>query len=90
MESIIDIINNNDGIYDEIDKMSEERLAICKACPLYKETQNGPICNSNLYINIENKKDISDRSRVGYRRGCSCNLNKKTRLTIAKCIVEKW
>ena len=54
MGSIFDIIdghvnemfNANEGLY-------EERMKICKECPLYKETPVGPICNPKLYINKE-------------------------------------
>lgn len=56
MGSIFDIIdghvnemfNANEGLY-------EERMKICKECPLYKETPVGPICNPKLYINKEGK-----------------------------------
>lgn len=70
--------------------LHEERMKICKECGLYKETMMGPICNPKLYISIEDKTTISDRPKVGFKRGCSCVLNKKTRAKFAKCIVEKW
>ena len=65
------------------------RMNICKKCPLYKETPMGPICNPRLYINESDKKSVSDRPRIGYKRGCGCALTRKTRLPYAKCIVLK-
>ena len=68
---LIDIISGhvNEAINKNED-LSEKRLAICKECPLYKETPMGPICNPRLYINEDNKTDYSDRPKIGYRKGC--------------------
>ena len=39
------------------DKLSEERLAICKQCPLYKlDKLHGPICDSNKFISTDGTK----------------------------------
>ena len=67
-----------------------ERMAICKKCGLYKETPSGPICNSKLYISKGDKTTISSIPKIGYVRGCSCQLSKKTQLRAAHCIVGKW
>lgn len=91
MGQIIDVINGhvnealgrNEGLY-------EERMKVCKECPLYKETPMGPICNPRLYISESDKITISDRPKIGYKRGCGCALNRKTKLPSAKCIVMKW
>lgn len=91
MGQITDIINGhiNEALGKNED-LFEQRIQICKKCPLYKETLAGPVCNSKLYINIVDKETVSDRPKVGYRRGCSCRLTSKCRLPHAKCIVEKW
>ena len=39
----------------DIEKMKEERLAICKECAIYKEGPNGPVCNSAKYISKDGK-----------------------------------
>jgi hypothetical protein len=39
----------------DIEKMQEERLAICKECPLYKDGSRGPVCNSSKYISPDGK-----------------------------------
>jgi hypothetical protein len=70
--------------------MSRGRLKVCKKCPLYKESAAGPICNPALWISEEDKETSSSTERVGYRRGCGCNLLRKTKLSISKCIVGKW
>lgn len=69
--------------------LAENRMKICKQCPLYKETSLGPICNNRLYINIEDKVSVSIYPKVGYKRGCACRLSAKTRAPKAKCIVNK-
>ena len=44
---------------------SDERMEICKRCPLYKEDEVwGPSCNSNLYLNPETG-ETSRFSHVG-------------------------
>ena len=88
---LIDIISGHVNVaINKNEDLSEKRLAICKECPLYKETPMGPICNPRLYINENNKTDYSDRPKIGYRKGCGCALNRKTKLPAAKCIVMKW
>lgn len=72
---LIDIISGhvNEAINKNED-LSEKRLAICKECPLYKETPMGPICNPRLYINeiikqtiqIDQKLDIEKDADVDY------------------------
>ena len=87
----IDIISGHvDEALGKNEDLSEKRLAVCKECPLYKETPMGPICNPRLYINENNKTDYSDRPKIGYRKGCGCALNRKTKLPAAKCTVMKW
>ena len=90
MGQVKDIINGhvNEALGKNEDT-KKERMAICKECPLYKETPMGPICNPRLYINESDKKSVSDRPRIGYKRGCGCALTRKTRLPYAKCIVLK-
>ena len=34
----------------------EERMEICKACPLYKESTLGPRCDSHRYISPDGKE----------------------------------
>ena len=67
-----------------------ERIAICKKCGLYKETPSGPICNSKLYLSLEDKKTISTVPRINFRRGCGCMLTKRNRLSGAKCVCGLW
>lgn len=90
MGQITDIINGhvNEALGKNND-IKEERMSICKKCPLYKETPMGPICNPRLYINEMDKKSVSDRPKIGYKRGCGCRLTAKTRLPNGKCIILK-
>ena len=81
-----------EGFYNNILKKEEdlynERIVICKKCPLFKKTKIfGPVCNSELYIN--DKDEISKTLKPGFVKGCGCVLNSKTRLENAKCIINK-
>lgn len=69
--------------------MLEERLNICKQCPLWKETINGPICNPNKWINPEDGK-TSYFPKDGYIKGCACLLKHKAADPKSKCIIGKW
>ena len=81
MGSIFDIIdghvnemfNANEGLY-------EERMKICKECPLYTNTKIGHLCDKAKYINKDNK----------IIHGCGCRLDAKARLFDEKCVLNKW
>lgn len=68
--------------------ISQERMKICKTCPLYKPSFGG-VCNHSLWLNPQTL-DISDRAKPGYIRGCGCRLNSKTRLPYASCPAHRW
>ena len=68
--------------------ISEKRLKICYACPLYSNKFGG-LCNNQLYVNIITG-DISDYEKPGYKNGCGCRLKAKTSLPNAKCPINKW
>lgn len=91
MGQIIDIINGhvNEALGKNED-IKDQRMEICKKCPLYKETPMGPVCNPRLYISETDKTTVTDRPRVGYKRGCGCRITAKTRLPNAKCVIGKW
>lgn len=81
------------GHINEITKqeqeLSEQRMKICKQCPLYTETSLGPICDSKKCYNPETKQ-VQSYPSEGYTCGCACRLNAKTRLQNAKCVLNKW
>lgn len=56
----------------------EERIAICKACPLCKEEDSKHICNPDLWMNPETLK-TSRFKRKGYVQGCACCIEKKAK-----------
>ena len=72
------------------EKLYNERLEICRKCPLGLETSNGLICNSKLYINKEDKESVSKFPKIGYVRGCSCHMDFKAKHEHSHCIVNKW
>lgn len=67
----------------------EERINICKSCPLYKRVIGGTICNSKLWLNpITNK--TSTIPQEGYFKGCGCVLDSKWKSPTSHCPVNKW
>ena len=69
-------------------ELVDKRLEICKACPLYKDTAFGAVCNPKLYINRE--REISYIPKEGYKKGCNCILRRKAANPGNHCIIGKW
>lgn len=70
-------------------ELSEARLTVCKACPLMKKTDLGPVCDSAKYLN----PTTGEWNHIGgadFFRGCSCRLSAKTTIDTAKCPAGKW
>ncbi len=87
--NIFDIANGHiKEAFDINQELSESRLKICYACPLYSEKLGG-LCNNKLWLNV-NTGDVSDHQKEGYIRGCACRVKAKTRLPNAKCVAGKW
>jgi hypothetical protein len=64
----------------------EERLAICKKCPIF--TIDGR-CNSKLWLNPDTN-EVSTYAKIGYIRGCNCIIKVKARNPYNHCIAGKW
>lgn len=73
----------------DIEKIKEERLSICKMCPLYKEGTYGAVCNSSKYISPDGK-DWSWFKKEGYKQGCGCMISKRISKIESKCVIGKW
>lgn len=88
---MIDIIEGHlNELFNKEEELSKSRLTICKTCPLYKiDNILGEICNSRLYLNPDTNQ-TSTYPRQGYYNGCSCLLNKKSKIIGSKCPVNKW
>ena len=69
--------------------LREERLEICRECPIFIEASYGPVCDNNKWINPKTNES-SLFPLKGYVRGCGCRLNAKTTLKDNHCIVNKW
>ena len=68
---------------------AEERLAICKKCPLCRITDMGLKCDDRKWIS----KDGSQASffkKDGWVRGCGCYLIQKTKNPNNHCIINLW
>lgn len=68
----------------------EEKINICKACPLYKVRTDGKaVCNNGKYMDPITEQ-TSYLAKKGYVRGCACILDYKTRSNTAHCPAKKW
>lgn len=70
-------------------ELGQERMQICKKCPLYLKGRFGPVCNKDLYID-PNTESVSLEPLEGYIRGCGCRLRAKTVDPRSKCPINKW
>lgn len=77
-----EMLGNNEQLF-------KQRMEICKKCPLYLNTIAGPVCNAKLWISTADGQTVSRSPKVGYRKGCNCRLNSKTRVLNAQCVVNK-
>lgn len=88
--SIKDIVNGHlNELGGKNESLAQQRMAICKGCPLLKEGSFGPQCNHSLWLNPATN-ETSTVAKEGFLRGCGCRLNAKTRLPEAKCPCGKW
>lgn len=68
----------------------EERMNICKKCPIYKEHSiHGGICDSSKYISKDGQR-WSYFKKDGFVKGCGCKLNNKTKYSTNHCIIDLW
>ena len=68
--------------------MLEERLKICEQCPLWKDTEYGPICNPHKWINPKDGRS-SFFPKDGYVQGCNCRIKQKASNIDSHCIAGK-
>lgn len=80
--------SQTENLFNDDEELAEKRLNICRECPLYLVTSRGPICNPKLYMN--DKGEVSTSPKSGFKRGCSCQILKKSRLTYGRCNHGKW
>lgn len=86
---ILDIINGHaNELLNINNKLSENRMKICRKCPIFKDVLGG-ICNSKLWLNPETN-EVSTEPKQGFFRGCNCRMQSKTRVPHAVCVAGKW
>lgn len=69
-------------------ELYESRMNICKQCPLYLETPNGPRCNNKKFIHPDGR--TSWLPKEGFIRGCNCLLVQKCANPKNHCVCGKW
>ncbi len=68
---------------------AETRMMICRSCPLCKQTEDGLICNPNLWLNPKNGI-VSAKPAPGSVNGCNCILEDKVEEGSESCPAGKW
>lgn len=77
-------------IMNKEDTLRDKRITICKSCKLYKiDDLLGEVCNKRLYLNPKTN-ETSVVKKDGFKNGCGCILQAKTRVKDAKCPINKW
>lgn len=75
-------------ITDKENELFEQRIKICKNCPLYSDKLGG-ICDSKkCWDIIKNTPESFPGKNIIC--GCGCRLPAKLRLKNAKCVLNKW
>lgn len=67
----------------------EQRIEICKSCPIFTNSSVGPICDPHKCYN-KKTGESSIGIAPGFICGCGCRLGAKARLQNAKCVLGKW
>ena len=67
----------------------EERLEICRNCPIMRMTEFGMKCDERKYISPDGTRG-SFFSKPGWKKGCGCYLSKKAIDINKHCICGKW
>lgn len=72
-----------------MEKFVEERLAICKSCPIMRLTEFGMKCDDRKYISPDGTQG-SFFNKAGWKRGCGCFLSRKCANINNHCVCGKW
>lgn len=72
-----------------MEDLVQKRLEICKKCPIMRMTEFGMKCDDRKWISPDGTQ-ASFFKRDGWKRGCGCFLNSKTRNPANRCICGKW
>lgn len=67
----------------------EERINICKKCPLYKQQTWGAVCDSNKYISKDGK-EWSYFKKKDWVRGCGCLIKVFAKRPHSSCVIGLW
>lgn len=88
-EQVGDII---EGHYKEItnqeNELYQERIKICKKCPLYSDKFGGLCDPKKCWNTVKNTSE--DFPGKNIKCGCGCRLSAKLRLKNTECVLNKW
>ena len=68
---------------------TEERLEICRNCPIMRMTEYGMKCDDRKWISPDGEEG-SFFKKDGWKHGCGCLLGAKTKNPNNHCVVRKW
>jgi hypothetical protein len=76
-------------VFNINEDLQEQRLAICRECPICVQSAFGLLCDDEKWIHPETN-DVLLFPADEYVRGCGCRLSAKTTLRDNHCIINKW
>lgn len=72
-----------------MEDLVQKRLEICKKCPIMRMTEFGMKCDDRKWISPDGTQ-ASFFKKDGWKKGCGCFLNSKTRNPANHCIINLW
>lgn len=72
-----------------MEDFAKERMAICEKCGLYKQTDMGPKCNNQKWLNPDTN-ETSLFSKPGWIKGCGCMLRYRCANKNNHCVAKRW
>lgn len=72
-----------------MEKFAEERLEICRNCPIMRMTEYGMKCDDRKWISPDGKEG-SFFKRDGWKKGCGCMLQYKVKNQTNHCVAGLW
>lgn len=72
-----------------MDRRVEERVAICRRCPLMRMTEDGMKCDDRKYLSPDGTQ-TSFFKHEGWTKGCGCLCAIKARNPNNHCVAGLW
>lgn len=72
-----------------MEKFIEDRIEICKSCPIMRMTEFGMKCDERKYISPDGTQS-SFFKKDGWKKGCGCILSHRAANINNHCVIGLW